>query len=328
MKRLAATGDAQPGGSALSALLSPLTPASFFADYWDRQCVHIAGEVGRFRDIITDADFCDAIFAAYLGDRRLNYMQKSLGGKQQSQDFFLRQKAQWQAAPKLAQLAEQFRTGTLVFELIQNRIATTKSWCRRLYPDLNCQISTNAYFSAGRDASAFDVHFDEQDVFILQLEGEKEWRLWDRARVVNPIAGFQADDEQEPPDLPADAVVRMTEGDVLYVPRGTWHWPRSLDNQPSLHLTLTLIMPKASDILYWLKQRLCEDDDIRAALPFSPHQPGEPSGDPALARAFDRLQQLIADPRRDQLAVAHMALQNMRSVIDNPGAADARDEED
>lgn len=38
-------------------------------------------------------------------------------------------------------------------------------------------IQINLYASWGR-INGFPKHFDEHDVFILQLEGRKDWRIW------------------------------------------------------------------------------------------------------------------------------------------------------
>lgn len=320
MKRLTAiegeTEGASDGASAFSQLISPLTPKRFFADDWDTQCVHIAGDAGRFDTVLSATDFCNAMFTAELDDRRVRYLQKSLGNKHQSQSAFLKKKIGWDNPPTLGLLANQFRTGTFVFDLIDNRVPSLKAWCRRLYPDVSSRISANAYFSAGRDASAFDAHFDEQDVFILQLEGEKEWQLWTGKRVPNPSAGHPQGHDEDPPTLPADEIVTLTAGDVLYVPRGTWHWPRSLDDTPSLHLTVALVMPQPADVLRWLKEQVYDDAEMRAGLPLSPHQDSDLARTEMLDAVFAKLELLISDPRRRERALAYLTAENIRTLRD------------
>lgn len=325
MKRFLTVANHQLSRSAFSQLIDPVAPNDFFQDYWDQELLLISGEAGRFDGIVTGNKFCDALFDAKLGNRRLKYIQKSIGNRDESQDFFLRQKAQWQDRKSQNELATLLHSGTLVFDSIQNAVPSAKTWCRELYAEFCCQITINAYFSAGRDASAFDAHFDPQDVFILQLEGEKEWQLWERDRVVNPMPGHPESKAMTAPGLPADQTILLTPGDLLYVPRGTWHWPRSLDDNPSLHLTLTLVMPKPADIVGWLSQILGAEPDARSSLPFSRYQEEEPIDNMSLDRAIALLTEKLSSPDAKRLATAYMAFHNMQSVMK---PADVPDDEE
>lgn len=315
MQRVSIDKPPSEPASNFEALISPLSPEEFFTKFWDQKLLHISGPSGRFNEVMSTEDFCKALYEAKLGDTRLKYLQKSLGDRDESQDFFLRQKAAWSNQLNPSDLAQQFRTGTLVFDSIQRTIPSAKTWCRSLYSDLNSRISINAYFSAGLDASAFDAHFDPQDVFILQLEGEKEWQLWERDRAKNCVRGFPERRELTGPERPADETVLMTPGDMLYVPKGMWHWPRSLDDNPSLHMTLTIVMPRATDILKWLGQALKEDEDCRATLPFSKHQPDMPMDAEALRKALDKIHEMTGSENREKLATAFMSFDSMQLVM-------------
>lgn len=323
MDKYISNGMTGVSGPVLAEMLKPLEPADFFARYWDCTPFYMSGEAGRFNKVMTNQKFCEALFKAKLGDRKLKYLQKSLGDRESSLDFFLRKKATWKEALSIEQLARELHKGTLVYDSIQKAVPSAQSFCRAIFPDFGCLTTINAYFSAGPDASAFDAHFDPQDVFILQIEGEKEWRLWERDRVTNPIAGFPELKSVASPELPADETVLMTAGDVLYVPRGTWHWPRSLDDEPSLHLTLTLVMPKPTDISHWLVQMLSAQSELRSVLPFSKHQPDMPVDSKLLDKAIAFLLQKLAASDAKALAAAYMSFEAMKSVMQ---AADSSDE--
>ncbi|WP_371396768.1 JmjC domain-containing protein [Fretibacter rubidus] len=302
--------------TALAELLHPLDAKHFFKDYWDKQSILIqGGGHGRFHSIMTEADFVDALYKAKLSSPSLRYLQKSLGDRQESLDYFLRQKATWVEPHSTAQLAKDFHGGTMVYVAIENAVASVKSYCRSIFPDFKSQISINAYFSAGRDASAFDAHFDPQDVFILQLEGQKEWQLWNQNRVTNPISGIPKSKSVPQAKLPADETVILTPGDVLYVPRGMWHWPRLLDDNPSLHLTVTLIMPRPVDVLDWLKVVMSEDETFRASLPFSSYQDGAVERSASLNQAIRFLTETLASPEAKSIAAAYMLQKGVRSIM-------------
>ena len=310
-------------GSPLSFLFSPISPEEFFREHWDRSPIFVDGPAGRFDSIMHQHDFVAALFDAKLGSPNLRYLQKSIGNRAESLDYFLRKKAAWKKPQQMEQLACDLHKGTIVYVAIESAVASIAAFCRSLLPDFKCPISINAYFSAGLDASAFDAHFDPQDTFILQLEGEKEWRLWESDRVPNPISGYPDPKSITPPALPADETILMTPGDLLYVPRGTWHWPRSIDDKPSLHLTLTIVMPRPVDILLWLTQEMSKEPDFRAALPFSKHQQGASDIRDALDQAMAYISSKLASPQAAAMATAHM----LRTAMRNSPTADDKDQQ-
>ena len=268
-------------------------------------------------------DFERAIFDARLSSPNLRFLDKSIGGRAESLDHFLRKKAAWTEPQSADQLARELRKGTLVYVAIESAVPSVRAWCKSLFSDLRSQLSVNAYFSAGRDASAFDAHFDPQDTFILQLEGEKEWRLWERDRVLNPISGYPDPRSVPAPALPADETVLMTPGDLLYVPRGMWHWPRSLSDAPSLHLTLTVVMPRPVDVMTWLIAELSSEPEFRAALPLSPHQQGGSGLKAPINAVLTHISNKVTSPVASTMAMAYMLRDATRTVMrDDPGADD------
>jgi ribosomal protein L16 Arg81 hydroxylase len=304
----------------LFSLISPLSPNEFFGDHWDHASVFIAGTPRRFDTIVNAHDYGRAMFDAKLGDRNFRFLNKAIGDREESLDFFLRRKAAWSQPPTMDDLAQELHKGTLVYVGIDQLIPSAKAFCRGLLTDLKCQMCINAYFSAGPDASAFDAHFDPQDVFILQLEGEKEWRLWERQRIDNPISGYPPFQSTPQPQLPADETILMTPGDLLYLPRGTWHWPRSLDDRPSLHLTLTLVAPRPMDVIHWLVELMSNEPDLRAALPVSKYQNGGQQMSEQLDYAMTFLSDKLALPEAKSMATAYMLQQAIKSVMPRTSA--------
>ena len=325
MRRL--EGDAATDGSAspLARLFHPLPLDAFFKNDWDRQSVFVAGPAGRYDPVMRLEDFERAIFDARLSSPNLRFLDKSIGGRAESLDHFLRKKVAWTEPRSADQLARELRKGTLVYVAIESAVPSVRAWCKSLFSDLRCQLSVNAYFSAGRDASAFDAHFDPQDTFILQLEGEKEWRLWERDRVLNPISGYPDQKTVAVPALPADETVLMTPGDLLYVPRGMWHWPRSLSDAPSLHLTLTVVMPRPVDVMTWLIAELSSEPEFRAALPLSPHQQGGSGLKAPINAVLTHISNKVTSPVASTMAMAYMLRDATRTVMRDDPETDDKD---
>jgi len=78
-------------------------------------------------------------------------------------------------------------------------------------------------------------HRDGSHVIAIQLEGEKEWHLYDSPPELAAKAGLDVDTSRE-------QVVMMTPGDVLYLPHGYGHAATATE-KASLHLTFTLTEP-------------------------------------------------------------------------------------
>ena len=86
-----------------------------------------------------------------------------------------------------------------------------------------CAVGTNAYISPPLGHQGFAPHYDDVDVFIVQLCGRKRWRVFGPKTEEEVLPRWPSDDfrEEELGPLLLDAVLRR--GDVLYLPRGTVH---------------------------------------------------------------------------------------------------------
>ena len=153
---------------------------------------------------------------------------------------------------------------------------------------------------------AFATHYDTHEVFALQCEGEKVWRLYAN-RAPDPL------DPPEPgPDAQAriDAArgplameVRMRPGDLLYIPRGVYH-DALAQSGASLHVTFA-VAPRTGRVLSrLLDEAILRDPAFRAYLP----GPDEDDGR-ALAARLGELADRIADTVRSPafaIEVAHL----------------------
>ena len=87
-------------------------------------------------------------------------------------------------------------------------------------------------------SKGFDVHYDYMDTIVLQIEGRKRWRLYDPI-VELAIKTQRYESKTVPPGDPC-MDVELQAGDLLYVPRGTFHEPIAQSDEHSLHVTLML----------------------------------------------------------------------------------------
>lgn len=107
--------------------------------------------------------------------------------------------------------------------------------------ELDQPVQVNAYLSPAA-ARGLDVHFDYHDVFVVQLQGTKHWRVWEPTpRTREPIGGKHAIRRPELDELGEPVLDLVLEaGDVLYLPRGHPHLAETTDTA-SVHLTVGLL---------------------------------------------------------------------------------------
>jgi hypothetical protein len=94
---------------------------------------------------------------------------------------------------------------------------------------LGQEVSMNVYHS-GPSAVALNRHYDSYDVFVLQLEGSKEWML-------------QEDGEREKiRSITTWSNATMASGDVMYIPQGIFHAATTAQKfDRSTHVTIGLV---------------------------------------------------------------------------------------
>ena len=96
-------------------------------------------------------------------------------------------------------------------------------------------------FAAKSEAVAFltpagqrgGTHSDPTDVYVIQLEGTKRWRIWP-----TPQVRRVGDDKDSFPSLPEPVLdLSLQPGDVLYIPHSTPH-SATAEGSVSLHVTV------------------------------------------------------------------------------------------
>ncbi len=108
---------------------------------------------------------------------------------------------------------------------------------------------------------AFALHYDPQDLVILQLEGRKRW-LIHGPPVDFPVGGMP---EQTPPRNTPLFDETLEPGDLLFLPAGYWH---HCENGPgrSLHIGIFFEPPKGCHAVKALLPRLLAEEIFRVPL--------------------------------------------------------------
>jgi lysine-specific demethylase/histidyl-hydroxylase NO66 len=157
------------------------------------------------------------------------------------------------------------RGATIVLNQAQRRVPNLGRLCQGLEVALSAHIQTNIYLTPP-DAQGFPTHFDNHDVFVIQAEGSKRWRLYNVPLDI-PYRGERYQSSiHERGELAHEFV--MHPGDVCYVPRGMMHDAVNEGDGPSLHITVGIINQTWADlILEAVSEVALRHDGFRRSLP-------------------------------------------------------------
>ena len=293
--------------ASLEEIIAPMCREQFLSEYWDRTLLHQKGKPGRFTTLLPWDDL-NAILEWNPPP------QPQLRLFQENQMVDLRRyidgdvgALRLNAGGLVAALAQG---ATLVLDSAEDVSPRINVLVEALRDSFHSQVNANVYAGWCKQRG-FDVHWDAQDVFVLQLSGRKQWKVWRPTRA-HPLR----DDFEDAPkpghdDMPVfDGI--LEDGDFLYLPRGWWHTAIPLD-EPSLHITLGAMPPNGADFVRWWMPRLRRHAEVRANLPLE----SDPASRRALVASMLKLLESESDPLGSFL-LAHQAARYTRPRLRLP----------
>jgi lysine-specific demethylase/histidyl-hydroxylase NO66 len=165
----------------------------------------------------------------------------------------------------LKQLADG---ATLVLQGLHRIWPPLREFCQLLAADLGCAVQANAYLTPPGQ-TGFKTHYDTHDVFVLQIAGEKHWRVHEPVHP-DPLPqqpwGGRADEVDAATATEPVLDQILYPGDVLYLPRGWLHAASAVD-EVSLHVTLGLHRPTRYTLVEALLKLAAGEQSLRSGLP-------------------------------------------------------------
>ena len=133
---------------------------------------------------------------------------------------------------------------TAVFQAAHKTLPSLSTFCQKLEKYYNFSLQTNIYLTP-KSSKGFQAHFDNHDVFVLQVHGSKIWKVYD-SPIYLPVETFEKN--MLPEHMIPQIEVELKQGDTLYIPRGFVHEAVTA-NEVSLHITLGLLSYTWIDVL-------------------------------------------------------------------------------
>jgi lysine-specific demethylase/histidyl-hydroxylase NO66 len=188
---------------------------------------------------------------------------------------------------------------TLVLQGLHRIWPPAVDFARRLGAELRRPLQVNAYLTPAGN-KGFATHYDTHDVFVLQVDGSKRWRIHPPV-LPDPLErqawGDRADEVGATAEGPAALDVVLSPGDALYLPRG-WLHSAEAQGERSLHLTVGVRALTRYAIVEELLALAADDARLRATLPFGLDVTEPDMVEPEVTETVEALRDwlLTADP--------------------------------
>jgi lysine-specific demethylase/histidyl-hydroxylase NO66 len=158
---------------------------------------------------------------------------------------------------------------TLVLQGLHRLWPALIDFTQRLGDELAQPLQVNAYLTPAGN-QGFATHYDTHDVFVLQVDGRKRWRLHEPV-LPDPLErqqwGGRADEVGATAEGEPYLDVELCPGDALYLPRG-WLHSAQAQGRSSLHLTVGVRALTRYALVEELLGLAAEDRRLRASLPY------------------------------------------------------------
>lgn len=232
----------------LADLLAPVSVDDFLSTYWLKRHLFCRGAAHRFSPLLSWTTLNDILEHHW---RETYRFRLALQGRDVDPASYADLDG-FTPRVRSKDVTDHLRRGaTLSFDAIDEVHEPLTRLAQAFEAFFRGGTKINIY-AGWRAQHGLDLHRDNQEIFILQLDGRKHWLLYgfsidgiDRSALATtsvPPAGAQLDEILQP-------------GDLLYIPRGCYHVALPM-NEPTLHLTLGVKNPQGIDLLRWMVERL------------------------------------------------------------------------
>uniref|UniRef100_M3XU29 Bifunctional lysine-specific demethylase and histidyl-hydroxylase n=2 Tax=Mustela putorius furo TaxID=9669 RepID=M3XU29_MUSPF len=214
------------------SLISPIKTETFFKEFWEKKPLLIQ------RDDPAVATYYQSLFR--LSDLKILCSRGMYYGRDVNVCRCVNGKKKVlnkDGKVHFLQLRKDFDQKRATIQFHQPQRFKDELW--RIQEKLECYfgslVGSNVYITPA-GSQGLPPHYDDVEVFILQLEGEKHWRLY---RPTVPLAREYSVESEDRIGRPTHEFT-LKPGDFLYFPRGTIH---QADTPPGLahstHVTIS-----------------------------------------------------------------------------------------
>jgi bifunctional lysine-specific demethylase and histidyl-hydroxylase MINA len=252
-------------------IMAPLGSEAFTRDYLGRQPLHLQGPEDKFRAVMNwdelnrllgmTAVWSEQTMMLILDNEAVPPASYASPAEGRDGGRVMRPDPA-RVKPLLA------RGATMVLNFIDQLSPGLSAFARSLEEALGARVQANLYLSSKRK-QGFKAHFDFHDVFAMHVMGEKTWSVF-QGRAEHPIKhpSFEGWPRERHDQIKGELWrdVRLRPGDLLYLPRGQYHYALA-DDGPCVHVAWGVTYPIGMDVVSYAFERMVGEAIGRANLP-------------------------------------------------------------
>ncbi|NWH69860.1 RIOX2 oxygenase, partial [Piaya cayana] len=214
------------------SLISPIKQENFFREYWEQKPLLLQRNdpmlAAYYQSLFQLSDLKELCSQGLYYGRDINIC-RSVNGKKKVLNK--------EGKVNYMQLKKDFDQKKATIQFHQPQRFKEELW--KIQEKLECYfgslVGSNVYITP-QGSQGLPPHYDDVEVFILQLEGEKHWRLY--KPTVHLAREYNVESEDRIGNPTHEFILKP--GDLLYFPRGTIHQADTpLGISYSTHVTIS-----------------------------------------------------------------------------------------
>lgn len=255
----------------LESLIAPHTKLDFLSEYWESH--PLRSDASMLLGRLIDGDGIKSLVSS-MTTSDPDWIQLRRAGERILPP---REFCDNEGMPQWSKVATLFESGySLILSKVHQRWPAIEELCRCVEASLTAaglvltdRIGSHIYFTPA-NAQAVLPHYDNLNVFAIQVDGAKTWKIYDPLQRL-PLAPLK--EPISPDDLPPlRCEVLVETGQVLYIPRGYVHEAAAVGHH-SLHVTLDIYTRTWADVVSTIafdcaearrSVRVLPNNDVRA----------------------------------------------------------------
>lgn len=311
--------DGPDPAATLQRLIAPNSIEGFLSQVWEQTCLHVSGSQnpdlsGYVRSLMSLDDIDRLLTTVYAaGLRPWDSVRLGRDGVLVPAEEFLRNRQGPIAEVDVDKVLALHRAGaSIILNAVQEAGGPVADLCSQLSHFFGVYVQANAYVTPA-GGQGFPIHHDTHDVFLLQMAGEKDWRLYGSpvALALSPEGDGEVRARPEP-----STRLRLRTGELLYMPRGLEHEGVAGD-AISFHLTIGVHPYTWSRLLRDVIAEL-ENEDVEFRRSVAPRLGSVGDRGELIKETLRTLSTRLLDVERAQRAANHKSSDIAGRIPDSP----------
>ena len=252
-------------------IMAPLGGDSFVKDYLGKKPLHLEGGAGKFAHLMNWQVLNALLGASTIWSAKSLVMvldKETVPPSDYATVAPGRDGGQVLRPDPLKVKSFLQQGATLVANDIDQLTPELNGFCKVLENAVGGKVQANLYLSSKRK-QGFKVHYDTHDVFAVHCEGEKVWHVFEGcadAPIAHDIFKSQPQSHHDQAKGELWKEVRLKPGDLLYLPRGQYHYALA-DDGGCIHIAFGVTYPIGLDVMSHIYEHMIVEPLGRRNLP-------------------------------------------------------------